>query len=92
MSAGWASPIGASSGTAALEDQIVLPVHDVDCPKCGQRVYTAISLEDVIPADAPTVPKVSSDARGYYLRCPHCSERIGMKRVDTQGGTGFRLA
>jgi hypothetical protein len=31
----------------------VLPVHDVDCPKCKQRVYTAISLEDVIPADGP---------------------------------------
>ena len=72
--------------------KIVLPVHDVDCPKCGQRVYTAISLEDVIPADAPTTPKVSSDARGYYLRCPHCRARIQMNRVDTPGGTGFRVA
>lgn len=89
MNSGWASPIGASSGTAALD---VLPVHDVDCPRCGQRVYTAISLEDVIPADAPTVPKVSSDARGHYLRCPHCRARIDMKRVDTPGGTGFRPA
>ena len=70
----------------------MLPVHDVDCPKCGQRVYTAISLEDVIPADAPTVPRVESDARGDYLRCPSCRTRIAMKRVETPGGSGFRVA
>lgn len=70
----------------------MLPIHDVDCPKCGQRVYTAISLEDVIPADAPTVPKVFHDARGDYLGCPHCGARIDMQRVDTPGGTGFRVA
>lgn len=32
----------------------MLPTHDVDCPNCGKFVYTALSLEDVIPADAPT--------------------------------------
>ena len=70
----------------------MLPVHDVDCPKCGRRAYTAISLEDVIPAEAPTAPKVMSDARGYHLLCPHCRARIEMKRVETPGGVGFRVA
>ena len=70
----------------------MLPVHDVDCPRCGQRLYTAISLEDVVPADAPTAPKVVSDARGYYLRCPHCQARIEMKRIEGPGGIGFRVA
>ena len=70
----------------------MLPTHDVDCPKCGQRVYTALSLEDVIPADAPTVPTVQTDARGDYLTCPHCKTRIAMKRITTKGRVGFRMS
>lgn len=57
---------------------------------CGKRVYTAISLEDVIPAEAPTVPKVQSDERGDFLTCPHCHSRVTMKRVATKGGAAFR--
>jgi DNA-directed RNA polymerase subunit RPC12/RpoP len=60
----------------------MLPTHDVDCPKCG----------DVIPADAPTVPTVQSDARGDYLTCRHCQTRIAMKRITTKGRVGFRVS
>jgi DNA-directed RNA polymerase subunit RPC12/RpoP len=70
----------------------MLPTHDVDCPSCGKFVYTALSLEDVIAADAPTNPRVLSDAHGDYLVCPHCRARIAMKRITTRGGTGFRIA
>ena len=70
----------------------MLPTHDVDCPRCGQRVYTALSLEDVIPADAPTVPAVRTDASGDYLDCPHCDARIPMKRITVRGRVGFRIA
>ena len=70
----------------------MLPTHDVDCPICGKRLYTAISLEDVIPADAPTMPKVQTDKRGDFLTCPHCDARVPMKRVMTKGGAGFRPA
>jgi DNA-directed RNA polymerase subunit RPC12/RpoP len=70
----------------------MLPTHDVDCPKCGKRLYTALSLEDVVAADAPTGPKVQSDADGDYLPCPHCAARIPMKRVTIRGRLGFRVA
>ncbi|HEX6157813.1 MAG TPA: hypothetical protein VFZ54_17440 [Burkholderiales bacterium] len=70
----------------------MLPTHDVDCPKCGKRVYTALSLDDVIPADAPTVPTVQADAHGDYLPCPHCKARIAMQRVNVRGRVGFRVA
>ena len=70
----------------------MLPTHDVDCPLCGKFLYTALSLEDVMPADAPTSPKVEADARGDYLRCQHCGARVAMKRVITGGGVGFRVA
>lgn len=70
----------------------MLPTHDVDCPKCGKFVYTALSLEDVLAADAPTAPKVQTDAMGPYLRCPHCAARISMKRISTSAGVGFRVA
>ena len=69
----------------------MLPTHDVDCPKCGKRVYTALSLEDVIPADAPSVPTVQTDAQGDYLPCPHCKARIAIQRINIKGRVGFRL-
>ena len=70
----------------------MLPTHDVDCPECGKFVYTALSLEDVLAADAPTAPAVQTDARGPYLRCPHCAARIAMKRITTPAGAGYRIA
>jgi DNA-directed RNA polymerase subunit RPC12/RpoP len=70
----------------------MLPTHDVDCPECGKFVYTALSLEDVLAADAPTAPAVRTDACGPYLRCPHCAARIAMKRITTPGGAGYRIA
>lgn len=70
----------------------MLPTHDVDCPACGKFLYTALSLEDVLAADAPTAPKVRTDARGDYLHCQHCGARIAMKRISTNAGVGFRVA
>ena len=70
----------------------MLPTHDVDCPKCGKRIYTALSLEDVVPADSATGPKIETDARGDFLACPHCAARIPMKRITTKGGVGFRVS
>lgn len=65
----------------------MLPTHEVDCPSCGRFVYTAISLEDVFPADdGPSGPRVLSDARGEYLLCPHCRARIGLERVEAGAG------
>jgi DNA-directed RNA polymerase subunit RPC12/RpoP len=75
-----------------LREPDMLPTHDVDCPKCGRFVYTAISLEDVVAAGAPASPRVQSDAHGDYVRCPHCGLRIAMRRVSTAAGTGFRPA
>lgn len=70
----------------------MLPTHDVACPACGQFLYTALSLEDVMAADAPTSPTVGSDAGGDYLRCEHCGARVAMKRITTDKGVGFRIA
>jgi DNA-directed RNA polymerase subunit RPC12/RpoP len=70
----------------------MLPTHDVDCPACGKFLYTALSLEDVIAADAAGAPKVESDARGDYLRCQRCGARVAMKRITTRAGVGFRVA
>ena len=70
----------------------MLPTHDVDCPSCGKFLYTALSLEDFFPADAPTSPRVLTDHDGDYLRCEHCGARVAMKRVATDAGAGFRIA
>jgi DNA-directed RNA polymerase subunit RPC12/RpoP len=69
----------------------MLPTHDVDCPKCGRFVYTAISLEDVFPADdGPAGPRVMTDTRGEYVLCPHCHARIAMQRVGAPAEAGYR--
>jgi DNA-directed RNA polymerase subunit RPC12/RpoP len=71
----------------------MLPTHDVECPFCGKFLYTALSLENVVDADAPTSPKVEFDAQGNFMRCEHCKARVPMKPVVTIGGRrGFRLA
>jgi DNA-directed RNA polymerase subunit RPC12/RpoP len=70
----------------------MLPTHDVDCPKCGRALYTALSVEDVFAADSPTSPRVKTDARGDYLDCPHCAARIALKRVTTKAGVAYRVA
>ena len=70
----------------------MLPTHDVHCPACGKFVYTALTLEDAFPADAPTSPKVLSDERGDYLPCPHCNCRMAMTRITTGKGVLFRLS
>jgi DNA-directed RNA polymerase subunit RPC12/RpoP len=70
----------------------MLPTHDVDCPCCGQFVFTSLSLDDDFPAEAPTVPKVRSDRQGDYLLCPHCGYRMAMNRITTDRGVVFRAA
>jgi DNA-directed RNA polymerase subunit RPC12/RpoP len=70
----------------------MLPTHDVDCPYCGKFLYSALSLENVVDAEAPTSPKVETDAGGNYLRCPHCKARVEMTFVEVRGRPGFRLA
>ena len=68
----------------------MLPTHDVDCPECGKFVYTALSLDDVLPADGATTPKVLTDARGDYLPCPHCGARIAMQRIRIADRDSFK--
>ena len=70
----------------------MLPTHDVDCPYCGKFLYSALSLENVVDADAPTSPKVESDASGHYLLCGHCKAHVPMKLVEIRGRRGFRVA
>jgi DNA-directed RNA polymerase subunit RPC12/RpoP len=70
----------------------MLPTHDVHCPHCERFLYSAVSLEDVLDADAPTAPRIEQDARGSFLRCPHCEARLAMKPVPRPGRRAFRLA
>lgn len=68
----------------------MLPTHDVDCPECGKFVYTSLSLDDVLPAEGATLPRVLHDGRGDYLLCPHCRARIAMKRIRIADKDSFK--
>lgn len=70
----------------------MLPTHDVHCPKCDKFVFSALSLEDAFAADAPTAPKVRSDAEGDFVSCPHCGARLSLTRITTDAGVSFRPA
>ncbi len=62
----------------------MLPTHPVPCPRCAKPLYWAVSLEDGVDAGAVESPRVTRDAQGDAMRCPHCGERIAMERV-TEG-------
>ena len=70
----------------------MLPTHDVDCPRCGRFLYSALSLEDVVDPDAPTAPKIEADDGGHFVRCPHCQARVAMQAVTASGHRGYRLS
>jgi DNA-directed RNA polymerase subunit RPC12/RpoP len=70
----------------------MLPTHDVDCRYCGEFVFTSLSVDDELPAEGPTFPKVRSDKEGDYLLCPHCGHRMAMRRITTDKGVVFRTA
>jgi len=68
----------------------MLPTHDVPCPRCGQPLYSATSLEDAVIVATPESPKVENDDRGYYLRCPSCRTRVPMERLERDGRAAWR--
>jgi transcription elongation factor Elf1 len=70
----------------------VLPTHDLPCPRCGKALYSATSLEDAANTGAAESPKVESNGRGYYMKCPHCGERIDMQRVRVGDSEAFQPA
>ena len=70
----------------------MLPTHDVPCPTCGRALFSSTSLDDGVNAAAPESPRIESDERGYYLRCPFCATRIAMERIAARQGDAFRVA
>ena len=68
----------------------MLPTHDVPCPRCGQPLYSATSLEDAVIVATPESPKVENDDRGYYLRSPSCRSRVPMERLERDGPAAWR--
>jgi DNA-directed RNA polymerase subunit RPC12/RpoP len=70
----------------------MLPTHDVHCPSCDKFLYSALSLEDVVQADAPAAPRIETDEQGNFLRCPHCRARVAMTALESAGRRVFRPA
>ena len=70
----------------------MLPTHDVPCPRCGKALYSATSLEDGVNAMTPESPCVRDDARGTYMLCPHCSERVAMQRIVRGEAVAYQIA
>jgi DNA-directed RNA polymerase subunit RPC12/RpoP len=70
----------------------MLPTHDVPCPHCGKALFSSTSLDDAVNAAVPESPRVESDERGYFVRCPFCSNRIAMERVRAEKGAAYRLS
>jgi DNA-directed RNA polymerase subunit RPC12/RpoP len=70
----------------------MLPTHDVPCPRCGKALYCAVSLEDGVDAGAVESPRVEHDAGGYYMKCPHCAQRVAMERISAGSAEAWQLA
>ena len=68
----------------------MLPTHPVPCPRCGKTWYWAVSLEDGVDAGSVESPRIEQDAAGHYMRCPHCSQRIAMRRLREGSAEAWR--
>jgi transcription elongation factor Elf1 len=70
----------------------MLPTHDVPCPRCGAALFSSTSLDDAVNAATPESPRVETDERGYFVRCPFCSERVPMERIRAEKGDAYRVS
>ena len=65
----------------------------VKCPSCSRALYRVVAVSPRMKALSGDSPRMESDLKGYFMKCPHCLKRIGfMKKVAAElGGFGFEL-
>jgi DNA-directed RNA polymerase subunit RPC12/RpoP len=65
----------------------------IKCPCCAHALYRVISEAPGVVGFSGDSPKVQSDEKGHFMKCPHCQKRIVFVTVSAiPGGAGFALA
>src|SRR5690242_11755927 len=62
------------------------------CPSCTRTLYREGPVSGGRSTLTGDLPSILSDGEGPFMICPHCLERIPMKRdPSAPGGIGYRL-
>lgn len=69
----------------------MLPTHDVPCPHCGKTLYWAQSLDDGVNDATPASPTLRHDEHGDFMLCPHCEQRVAMRRVALEAASEVQI-
>ncbi len=71
-------------------------VFGVECPCCKEVLYRQVFAEDKgvgIWGSTSSSPKLAKDGEGWFMKCPHCSNRIAFEEVVAQpSGRGWQLS
>ena len=68
-------------------------IREVKCPFCGHTLYRMGAVAPGVGAKTLDSPHVECDAKGDFMKCPHCSRRVAMERITTGAGLpGIRVA
>jgi hypothetical protein len=65
-----------------------------ECPCCDGELYRRVLLDERgVWALASESPEIQSDAKGHFMKCPHCSKRVVLIQAQVPGsGAGWALA
>ena len=61
----------------------------VKCPYCAKALYRVVAVSSRMKALSGDSPRMESDLKGYFMKCPHCLTRVAFMKKDEAEGEGF---
>jgi len=56
-------------------------VSFAECPCCDGELYVTVTTGDGVFHSMKDNPRLQQDAKGYFMKCRHCSKRVALKPV-----------
>lgn len=69
----------------------------IPCPCCKKILFRQLQQQrngkgDAIWRNAPDRPDIENDAKGYFIKCIHCSKRIAMYPDPVHPNAGYLVS
>ncbi len=62
-------------------------------PSCGRPLVHVVEGAPGVLGRTADGPELQHDAKGHFMKCPHCSQRVAFEQVmQPTGLPGFRVA
>ena len=59
------------------------------CPYCAKALYRVVAVSPRMKALSGDSPRLESDLKGYFMKCPHCLTRVAFMKKDEADAEGF---